>query len=160
MIREYFRNYRWNTGDVTLRLGREPKIVFHDDHDEDDWTVTIAETGIDSLTATRIHSVKKYLNHKEPFLLTYGDGLSNIDLSALLESHYNSGKSVQSPPFIPLVGLEEFPLEITALFPILKRNRSKKKPTSMAVLWSAIRKYSIISLKPTRCLKKDQLMKL
>ncbi|MEC7800210.1 MAG: glucose-1-phosphate cytidylyltransferase [Verrucomicrobiota bacterium] len=92
MIREYFRNYRWNTGDVTLRLGREPKIVFHDDHDEDDWTVTIAETGIDSLTATRIHSVKKYLNHKEPFLLTYGDGLSNIDLSALLESHYDSGK--------------------------------------------------------------------
>ena len=86
MIREYFRNYRWNTGDVTLQLGREPKVIFHDEHDEDDWTVTIAETGLDSLTASRIQKVKKYLNPDEPFMLTYGDGLSDIDLNALLES--------------------------------------------------------------------------
>ena len=87
MIREYFRNYRWNTGDVTLQLGREPKVIFHDEHDEDDWTVTIAETGLDSLTASRIQKVKKYLNPDEPFMLTYGDGLSDVDLHALCEHH-------------------------------------------------------------------------
>lgn len=92
MIREYFRNYRWNTGDVTLQLGRESKVVFHDEHDEDDWTVTIAETGLESLTASRIQKVQKYLNPNEPFMLTYGDGLSDIDLNALLESHLNSSK--------------------------------------------------------------------
>ena len=92
MIREYFRNYRWNTGDVTLQLGRESKVVFHDEHDEDDWTVTIAETGLESFTASRIQQVQKYLNPNEPFMLTYGDGLSDIDLNALLESHLNSSK--------------------------------------------------------------------
>ena len=93
MIREYFRNYRWNTGDVTLELGREPKVVFHDEHDEDDWTVTIAETGLESLTATRIRKIKKYLAPNEPFMLTYGDGLADIDLNALIASHCDSGKT-------------------------------------------------------------------
>ena len=67
-------------------------MVFHDEHDEDDWTVTIAETGLESLTATRIRKIKKYLVPDEPFMLTYGDGLADINLNALIASHYDSGK--------------------------------------------------------------------
>lgn len=92
MIREYFRNYRWNTGDVTLKLGRESNEVFHDDHDEEDWEVTLAETGSESLTATRIRKIQSYIPKGEPFLLTYGDGLGRIDIPASVESHKQSGR--------------------------------------------------------------------
>src|SRR5215203_434763 len=69
MIREYFRNYLWNTCDATLLLGHHPRVQFHDDHDEADWSVTLADTGADSMTAYRVKAIKRYLNPNEPFLL-------------------------------------------------------------------------------------------
>src|SRR6188508_2716274 len=45
MIKEYFRNYQWAASDMTLKLGRKPSVHFHDHHDEEDWSVTLAETG-------------------------------------------------------------------------------------------------------------------
>ena len=54
MIKEYFRNYLWNTCDVSLSLGRQAKVQFHDRHGEEDWTVTLADTGADSMTAFRV----------------------------------------------------------------------------------------------------------
>lgn len=92
MIREYFRNYRWNTGDVTLELGNQSNEVFHDVHDEEDWQVTLAETGADALTATRIRSIKKYIPVGEPFLLTYGDGLGTINIGESVRAHEESGR--------------------------------------------------------------------
>jgi glucose-1-phosphate cytidylyltransferase len=93
MIKEYFRNYHWNTGDVTLKLGRDSDPVFHDRHDEEDWSVTLAETGPESLTARRIKLIQRHIPVGEPFLLTYGDGLSNIDINAAIASHEASGKA-------------------------------------------------------------------
>ena len=54
MIKEYFRNYRWNTCDVTLALGRDADPQFHGHHDEEDWSITLADTGQESMTAWRI----------------------------------------------------------------------------------------------------------
>ncbi|MBM4077027.1 MAG: glucose-1-phosphate cytidylyltransferase, partial [Planctomycetes bacterium] len=54
MIKDYFRNYLWNTCDTTLTLGRSGKVEFHNSHDEEDWSVTLAETGEDSMTAFRV----------------------------------------------------------------------------------------------------------
>jgi len=82
MIRDYFRNYLWNTCDVTLSLGRHPELQFHGRHDEEQWRVTLAETGQDSMTAFRVRQVRRHLNPDEPFLLTYGDGLGNLDINA------------------------------------------------------------------------------
>ncbi len=48
MIKEYFRNYLWNTCDATLSLGREPEVEFHTRHTEEDWKVTLADTGAES----------------------------------------------------------------------------------------------------------------
>lgn len=92
MIKEYFRNYLWNTCDVTLSLGRKPGVRFHDHHEEEDWTVTLADTGSEAGTAHRVKMVQRYLAPDEPFMLTYGDGLSNIDFNALVESHRREGK--------------------------------------------------------------------
>ena len=87
MIKDYFRNYMWNTCDISLSLGRHPKVQFHNRHEEEDWTVTLADTGLDSMTAYRIKLVQRYLPAGEPFLLTYGDGLSTIDINASIREH-------------------------------------------------------------------------
>jgi glucose-1-phosphate cytidylyltransferase len=92
MIKDYFRNYLWNTCDVTLSLGRSPQVRYHNRHDEEDWIVTLAETGLESLTAHRIKQIQKYIEPGETFLLTYGDGLSTIDINASVRCHEAAGK--------------------------------------------------------------------
>jgi glucose-1-phosphate cytidylyltransferase len=92
MIKDYFRNYLWNTCDISLSLGRKQKIKFHDRHNEEDWTVTLAETGEDSMTAFRLKQVQRYVPRGETFLFTYGDGLSNIDINATIKAHRRSKK--------------------------------------------------------------------
>lgn len=92
MIKDYFRNYLWNTCDVTFSLGRTSALQFHNRHAEEDWTVTLADTGEESMTAFRIRQIQRYLPPGEDFLLTYGDGLSNIDVNDSIRSHQASGK--------------------------------------------------------------------
>lgn len=91
-IKDYFRNYLWNTSDVTLSLGAHGSEVFHNRQDEEGWTVTLAETGEETLTAGRIARVRKYLGDDEHFLLTYGDGVGDVNVRACYESHLASGK--------------------------------------------------------------------
>jgi len=92
MIKEYFRNYLWNICDITLSLGRKPAIQFHDHHDEEDWKVTLADTGEDSMTAFRVRQIQRYIPADQSFLLTYGDGLASIDINASIAAHKASGK--------------------------------------------------------------------
>lgn len=92
MIREYFRNYQWNTCDVTVRLGRGHTEIIHDGHGEEDWSVTLADTGEDTLTAARVKRIQRHIPPGEPFLLTYGDGLSTIDINASISAHRAAGK--------------------------------------------------------------------
>jgi glucose-1-phosphate cytidylyltransferase len=92
MIREYFRNYLWNTCDATLRLGLDPAVDFHTRHQEQDWTVTLADTGENSMTAYRIRAIEKYLGQDERFLLTYGDGVGNIDINASIQFNTDGRK--------------------------------------------------------------------
>ena len=92
MIKEYFKNYQWNTCDVTLSLGRQPSVHFHNRHGEEDWNVTLADTGPNSMTAYRIRQIRHYIPKGEPFLLTYGDGVGSIDISSSIKAHQSSGK--------------------------------------------------------------------
>lgn len=87
MIKEYFRDYLWTRGDVTLSLAKGAQPVFHDSHDEQDWTVTLAETGEESLTAWRVRQIERHIGSDENFLLTYGDGVGDIDISRTLQTH-------------------------------------------------------------------------
>jgi glucose-1-phosphate cytidylyltransferase len=92
MIRDYFRNYLWHTCDATLMLGRNPAVKFHSNHDEEDWNVTLAETGENSMTAYRIRLIEKYLGKDEHFLLTYGDGVGNMDIPGSIAHHRRAEK--------------------------------------------------------------------
>lgn len=92
VIREFFLNYRAHVSDVTLSLGRSAEIRYHGDHDEADWSVTLAETGLDSLTATRLLRVRRYIGDDENFMLTYGDGVSDVEIPRLVDFHNRHGK--------------------------------------------------------------------
>ena len=87
MIKDFFRNYQWLTSDVTLSLGRTPSPRFHTRHGEEDWSVTLADTGENTLTAGRIKRIERYLGNDAHFFLTYGDGVGNVDVNAALASH-------------------------------------------------------------------------
>lgn len=91
-IKDYFRNYLWHTSDVTLSLGPEAQVEYHGRHDEEDWSVTLADTGENSMTAFRVKAIQHYIPKGEPFLLTYGDGLATIDINASIKSHNAAGK--------------------------------------------------------------------
>jgi glucose-1-phosphate cytidylyltransferase len=92
MIKDFFRNYLWRASDVTLRLGGNPAAEFHNHHDEEDWTVTLAETGQNTMTGGRIRQIQRYLGQDEDFFLTYGDGVGNVDVNAALAFHRQHGR--------------------------------------------------------------------
>ncbi|MBK6352577.1 MAG: glucose-1-phosphate cytidylyltransferase [Saprospiraceae bacterium] len=99
MIKEYFLNYYLYNSDVTIELAKN-KVDVHFSNTES-FKVTLIDTGIETNTAGRIKRIKKYTEGK-PFMLTYGDGVSNVDLKALLNFHRSSGKlatltSIQLP---------------------------------------------------------------
>ena len=91
-IKNYFYNYGASNLDFTVRLGDQSTTVFHGSHDEFDWTVTVADTGEATSTGGRIKLIEKYVAG-ESFLATYGDGIADIDLSALTAFHKSHGKT-------------------------------------------------------------------
>ena len=93
VIKDYFRNYHWNTSDVTLRLGPAPKIKYHNQHAEEDWVVTLVDTGLATMTGGRLKRVLRFIE-EDTFLLTYGDGLISSDINASVDFHRQHGKVV------------------------------------------------------------------
>jgi len=93
IIKDFFRNYHWNTSDVSLRLGARPQIKYHNQHDEEDWSVTLVDTGQTTQTGGRLKRVLPYIDG-DTFLLTYGDGLINSNIPESVKFHKKSGKTV------------------------------------------------------------------
>ena len=91
VIKEYFFNYFLHQSDVTVDLVKN-KMEVHQ-HECEPWKVTLLETGMNTLTGGRIKHAKDYIGN-EPFLLTYGDGLSDVDITALTQFHKAHGKQV------------------------------------------------------------------
>ncbi len=89
---DYFMNYHMRTADATITLGHDPDVRFFGDCAEADWEVTLAGTGLDSLTGERVFRAAKYLpEDQETFFLTYGDGVSDVDIKALYRQHTAAG---------------------------------------------------------------------
>ena len=99
VIKEYFANYFLHQSDVTIDIA-ENKLEVHNSHAEP-WKITLVDTGIDSMTGGRIKRAAKYLNN-EPFLLTYGDGVGNVDIKALVDFHKKNKKLVTVTAVQPL----------------------------------------------------------
>ncbi|CAN7560756.1 glucose-1-phosphate cytidylyltransferase [Phenylobacterium sp. LjRoot225] len=90
MVKEYFANYVLHNADVTVDLARGA-IEYHATNHEP-WRVTLVETGEQTMTGGRLKRVAGYLDPAEPFFLTYGDGLSDVDLTALAAFHRQHGR--------------------------------------------------------------------
>ena len=90
VIKEYFANYFLHNSDITFDYSHGGnEITVHGDHLEH-WKVTLVDTGLHTMTGGRIKRIRPYVG-EEPFFLTYGDGLADVDLPALLEFHQQSG---------------------------------------------------------------------
>lgn len=93
VIKEYFRNYHWNTSDVTLRLGASPQIQYHNQHDEEDWVVTLVDTGQATMTGGRLKRVLPFIKD-DTFLLTYGDGVTDSNINQSIAFHQTQQKTL------------------------------------------------------------------
>lgn len=91
VIKDYFLNYYNRYSDMTIDMANND-VQIHKMRTEP-WTVTMLYTGPDTMTAGRIAKAKSYIGN-EPFMLTYGDGVSDVDISKLVDSHAKSGKLV------------------------------------------------------------------
>lgn len=91
LIKEFFSNYALHSSDVTLDLA-SGKAKIHTNNSEP-WKVTLVDTGEDSQTGRRLQKVTEYVKG-EDFCFTYGDGVSNVDITRLIDSHKKSGNSV------------------------------------------------------------------
>lgn len=90
MIKRFFADYYLFTSDVTFDFEGENKMTVHNNTAEP-WKVTLVDTGLNTMTGGRVKRIRDYIGD-EPFMLTYGDGVSDVDINALVEFHKSHGK--------------------------------------------------------------------
>lgn len=90
-IKEYFYNYEILTNDFTITLGNHGKIQIHNSHKEVGWNITLVDTGIDALKGARLKRVEKFIDG-DIFMVTYGDGVADVNIDKLVEFHRSHGK--------------------------------------------------------------------
>lgn len=90
VIKEYFANYYLHRSNITFNFSDSNHQIIHS-HETEPWKVTVVDTGLNTMTGGRIKRIKEYLDD-EPFMLTYGDGVSDVDIEQLLEFHRKKGK--------------------------------------------------------------------
>ena len=91
MIKEYFYHYEILNNDFTIELGNKKSIEIHSNNAKKDWRITLADTGDKALKGARLKRVQQYVDD-DTFMLTYGDGVADIDINALLAFHRSHGK--------------------------------------------------------------------
>lgn len=90
MIKEYFADYYLHRSDITFDFSSDNKMIVHNNFAEP-WRVTLIDTGLNTMTGGRVKRVKDYIG-EEPFMLTYGDGVSDIEIPRLINFHKEHGK--------------------------------------------------------------------
>lgn len=109
---DYFVNYHLRTSDATITLGHAPEITFHEKVQEGDWSVTLAGTGLETGTAGRVFRGAKYLRESDDeFFLTYGDGVADVDVATLLQTHRTAGRALTVTAVHPAARFGEMVVE-------------------------------------------------
>lgn len=90
VIKEWFADYFLHTSDITFDFTQDDKIIIHNKRAEK-WKVTVVDTGLDTMTGGRLKRIKNFIGD-EPFFMTYGDGVSDVNIKDLLDFHKNHGK--------------------------------------------------------------------
>ncbi len=94
LIKEYFMEYEWDSFDFTVNTKTKEKS-YHKDREIENWNITFANTGLKTLTSGRVKAIEKYIPEEDDyFLLTYGDGVSDINIDELIKTHKEMGKTV------------------------------------------------------------------
>lgn len=93
VIKEYFADYFLHTSDITYDFthGKNEMVVHH--NTSEPWKITVVDTGLNTMTGGRVKRVKEYIDD-EPFMLTYGDGVSDLNIAELVKFHQSHGKMV------------------------------------------------------------------
>jgi glucose-1-phosphate cytidylyltransferase len=91
MIKDYFLNYKTQHNNFTIAL-KKGNVILHNTDDDDDWNITCVDTGQESLTGERLLRIKEFIGNDEEFMVTYGDGVSNVNINELLAFHKQKGK--------------------------------------------------------------------
>jgi glucose-1-phosphate cytidylyltransferase len=99
-VKEYFSNYFLHQSDITYDFKHQDQKIIHN-HQAEPWTVTLVDTGPETQTGGRVKRIKPYVNN-EPFLLTYGDGVANINIRDLVDFHNANGKIATITTVLPL----------------------------------------------------------
>jgi glucose-1-phosphate cytidylyltransferase len=92
MIKEFFLNYEPMNNDFTIDLGAPRRLHYHGGHEEQDFHVTLSDTGLDAMTGSRVARVRRYVGDDDTFMVTYGDGVSDVNMARLLEFHRAHGR--------------------------------------------------------------------
>lgn len=92
LIKEYFLNYRAMNSDLRVSLGPHSAVTVLDHHGREDWSVTLAETGESTQTGGRVAAIRRYVEGDDLFMLTYGDGVADVDIGELVAFHRAHGK--------------------------------------------------------------------
>lgn len=90
MIKEWFADYFLHTSDITFDFTKGNEVIVHNQHCEP-WKVTVVDTGLNTMTGGRIKRIQPYVGD-EPFMMTYGDGVCDVDIKKLVEFHKTQGK--------------------------------------------------------------------
>ena len=98
MIKSYFANYYRHMADMTIDMATDT-VEYHKNHAEP-WKVTLVDTGVDTMTGGRIKRVKDYVGN-EPFMLTYGDGVADVNIIKLIDFHKEHGKYITMTSVLP-----------------------------------------------------------
>ena len=93
VIKEYFADYFLHTSDVTFDFTNSQNEMTVHRNNSERWKVTVVDTGLNTMTGGRVKRVKDYIGN-EPFMLTYGDGVSDVNITELVEFHQSHGKMV------------------------------------------------------------------
>jgi len=105
VIKEYFSKFHTVNSDFSVNLGTGELVALN--NSTADWQVTLVDTGIDTMTGGRVKRMRDYVGTNEPVLLTYGDGVSDIDIDALLDFHRSHGKMVTMSAVRPVARFGE-----------------------------------------------------
>ena len=101
VIKEYFNNYLLHAADITIDFRNpENRRIVHN-HTAEPWAITMVNTGLDTMTGGRVKRIQKYVGN-EPFMLTYGDGVSDVNIKALTDFHRKNGKLMTMTAIQPM----------------------------------------------------------
>lgn len=114
VIKEFFANYFLHTADVTFDMKNNSMTVLNSEAEP--WRVTLVDTGDETGTGGRLRRVSKYLDPGETFCMTYGDGVANVNISALVDFHKQHGKAVTLTSVQPVARFGALGIKDTTIY--------------------------------------------